>query len=931
MADAVVSRIYHAVKVLKRFVAVPDGVDALAAVFRLCSGDQWHAMAGALFRSLPPSGLEDSADDEVVSQMGNVDVVAVSPAEDVDIRVWQLVLVLGGQHDGADLLVRWASSRRGGGGPTSPVSPGEGSWRAATALSLTLFRSELLGLGSSVGEAPSDDGVSVAVFRPFELILSMSCFSGLEQDVRRASMVSSSSRVAAQLAGEEPSYEDRLASSLRGSFARICAIVRDVISGWDALARTRGFRSAKVMLSSYLLWSPATGGVVAMGRPEDAESGVVAPHGQGTDLLTGRGPSLRGRPLAWSEVQQLQDDAVQDILSLGDAQLRAAASMMLEHVYTCTAAGSLGIAVTRSMAKRGVGGGVGSRLMEGVQPRSAAVGSSVAGVPEFTSRQAAKKRKTLGRLSVDMYRPPTWDRCSNLVPPTLQMVARGLTAFKVVSLPRDSPPFWAASKAVIQRWQSPPSPADLSSLQLAYRADCSVAGLYVQQLCSLAAPGIGGRRGLLLWTGRTGADAPDDVIDAPNPVQLREAWQVVNEALSQVAANYVCGFDHLVRAHADAWADARSQTPFGCASSSRAVSSSSGAAAFDVLPQFLGSQVQLVLCDPPYGTRSALRLDESSHDVLTEADMRSAVVLYRTLIRPGGHLLLFCLTQQLNPWMETLKALVDVNPSGLLATLPAFSVDSHPLVAIKEPHAVNTMRSQSTNLSNKADFIVHATRRGASAEKAFVQVNYRTWNIVPSQYPAHDNFIDHVRPPHYNEVVRRRRDGSRPWLRPEQKSLALILELVLRFSQPGDIVVDAFAGTCVTAAACIRAVLGQHRLVVSCDSDPVVIQASLPRVRREFVNQLLTGATSPLASPPPSWSRRPVSSTLRRRQLQRRPQPVRRSPGACARGDSRRCQQQHPTTTTRGRCSRSSSWGTIPHPTVNSKLETLVGTRPKRS
>lgn len=311
--------------------------------------------------------------------------------------------------------------------------------------------------------------------------------------------------------------------------------------------------------------------------------------------------------------------------------------------------------------------------------------------------------------------------------------------------------------------------------------------------------------------------------------------------------------------------------------------------------------------------------------------MRSAVVLYRTLIRPGGHLLLFCLTQQLNPWMETLKALVDVNPSGLLATLPAFSVDSHPLVAIKEPHAVNTMRSQSTNLSNKADFIVHATRRGASAEKAFVQVNYRTWNIVPSQYPAHDNFIDHVRPPHYNEVVRRRRDGSRPWLRPEQKSLALILELVLRFSQPGDIVVDAFAGTCVTAAACIRAVLGQHRLVVSCDSDPVVIQASLPRVRREFVNQLLTGATSPLASPPPSWSRRPVSSTLRRRQLQRRPQPVRRSPGACARGDSRRCQQQHPTTTTRGRCSRSSSWGTIPHPTVNSKLETLVGTRPKRS
>lgn len=45
----------------------------------------------------------------------------------------------------------------------------------------------------------------------------------------------------------------------------------------------------------------------------------------------------------------------------------------------------------------------------------------------------------------------------------------------------------------------------------------------------------------------------------------------------------------------------------------------------------------------------------------------------------------------------------------------------------------------------------------------------------------------------------------------------------------------------MTAAACIRAVLGQHRLVINCDSDTVVIGASRARLRREFVNQVLLG------------------------------------------------------------------------------------------
>eukprot|EP00170_Pyropia_yezoensis_P003663 contig_15402_g3674 len=173
--------------------------------------------------------------------------------------------------------------------------------------------------------------------------------------------------------------------------------------------------------------------------------------------------------------------------------------------------------------------------------------------------------------------------------------------------------------------------------------------------------------------------------------------------------------------------------------------------------------------------------------------MQRAARLFQTVVRPGGHVLIFCSAGQLGPWMDTLKALKDMDPVGR-KSLSAFRVDGHPLVAIKDAHAVNSLRQSTTNLSNKVEFIVHATRAGVSREECYAMVNYRTWNAVPSRFLAHDNVIDNVRPPHFKEVVLRWRDGSRQWIRPEQKCLALILELILRFSQPGDIVLDTFAG-----------------------------------------------------------------------------------------------------------------------------------------
>lgn len=53
--------------------------------------------------------------------------------------------------------------------------------------------------------------------------------------------------------------------------------------------------------------------------------------------------------------------------------------------------------------------------------------------------------------------------------------------------------------------------------------------------------------------------------------------------------------------------------------------------------------------------------------------------------------------------------------------------------------------------------------------------------------------------------------------RPEQKSYFLVWELESRVSQPGDLVVDTFAGTFSATVACSK--VCRHRMLVRCESD----------------------------------------------------------------------------------------------------------------
>ena len=70
-------------------------------------------------------------------------------------------------------------------------------------------------------------------------------------------------------------------------------------------------------------------------------------------------------------------------------------------------------------------------------------------------------------------------------------------------------------------------------------------------------------------------------------------------------------------------------------------------------------------------------------------------------------------------------------------------------------------------------------------------------------------------------------------LSPEQKNLALCMEHVDRYSQPGDKVVDLFASTCTTAVAYISLLI--HRHFIGCDTDPNVVTAGRARVLNRFI------------------------------------------------------------------------------------------------
>lgn len=167
-----------------------------------------------------------------------------------------------------------------------------------------------------------------------------------------------------------------------------------------------------------------------------------------------------------------------------------------------------------------------------------------------------------------------------------------------------------------------------------------------------------------------------------------------------------------------------------------------------------------------------------------------------------------------------------------------------PLIIIKDAHSYAAAQSfSSVVLYNKAEVMVHATRAGLSPNDSHSRVSYRRFGYVSSSFPASSNIIDNVRSVSRTEVVYRDPAGtSGKFLRPEQKPRALLRELMARFSQPGDTVVDPFCDTMSVACAALTMRAGQYQRAVVADADAACVAASWPTVRTAFVGAVLQGS-----------------------------------------------------------------------------------------
>ena len=252
------------------------------------------------------------------------------------------------------------------------------------------------------------------------------------------------------------------------------------------------------------------------------------------------------------------------------------------------------------------------------------------------------------------------------------------------------------------------------------------------------------------------------------------------------------------------------------------------------------SKVQLILTDPPYNVRRESGTGDAEYDSLSRAEMKQVVDLVATLLRPGGHALLFCTVQQFVQWQRYFG---DHKTSGS----STFNVDKVPLVICKHPSAHNGFPGRaSCTLQSSAEFIVHVKRNGLTYAEEERMVNYRQFNYVVSSYPAYKNVLNNVPRLLPREQIRVPNPGNggttTKALRPEQKSLDLLKELISRFSQPGDLVVDMFAGTFATALACLQ--LPKHRCFVGCEPDDGCFQVAFEHTVKRVADVLNTrGAT----------------------------------------------------------------------------------------
>ena len=257
------------------------------------------------------------------------------------------------------------------------------------------------------------------------------------------------------------------------------------------------------------------------------------------------------------------------------------------------------------------------------------------------------------------------------------------------------------------------------------------------------------------------------------------------------------------------------------------------------VPNITGN-VQLVLTDPPFNIRRELGRDVSEYDVLTVDDMYDTVECINSLLRPGGHVVIFCSAEQFAQWVACFEDQKETGDAGKETTM--YRVDKNDIVIVNSPGTYHSFAHRmSTTPVTVTQKCFHAVRLGATRREEVNMVRYNNFGYIPTRHPGFVNVIDNVPKLGNGEMLMYPAgEGNRSSrVRAEQKPSVLLQELIARFSLPGDIVVDLFGGTFSAAAACITMGDGEMRTFVGCERESRCFVTASRRVENMFASHVM--------------------------------------------------------------------------------------------
>ena len=268
--------------------------------------------------------------------------------------------------------------------------------------------------------------------------------------------------------------------------------------------------------------------------------------------------------------------------------------------------------------------------------------------------------------------------------------------------------------------------------------------------------------------------------------------------------------------------------------------------------------VHAIITDPPYNSRSQLNQPNSSYDSLTTADMTETIEMAQSVLVPGGHCHFFCSPVQFAQWSNTIRRCTEEVPDldedaggNTFKHVQTFCSEVKALHYVRSPGVYNSdPRVKRLDHMSVVDQAIHFWKMGTTNTEMLKMGNYNIPPCTKTTHPLWTNVVCNVPRLPTSEIVKVRNSvesGKFRMLRPEQKNISVMKDIVSKFSKPGDLVMDPFSGTCSTAKACLS--LNKHRRFVGCELDENCLKQSIEGVLKVFAEQVLSDTSDIHGSP----------------------------------------------------------------------------------